>query len=216
MSECDSCTRSSAQVDVLQRQPASQWTTYSPSIDEWIHNKAQPPHCMHVCVIITVSVWPWWKIITLSCTLDTIHVLSIFWIIVIYFYYRCQCLDLFPIRGGIYHTSNLHSLPAQRRKEHRGERRRTAKVAAGREMVGNVERGMDEGKEARRQWKKRLAIFTEVCAEVVRRECMWTRRMIMWHDTSEMRGGLPWQEEGRDSFSRGLNKTSCKWCLIRI
>lgn len=93
-----------------------------PSIDEWIHNRAQPPYCMHVCVIITVSVWPWWKIITLSCTLDTIHVLSIFWIIVIYFYYRCQCLDLFPIRRGIYHTSNLHSLPAERRKERRGER----------------------------------------------------------------------------------------------
>lgn len=141
MSECGSCTRSSAQVDVLQRQPALQWATYSPSIDEWIHNKAQPPYCMHVCVIITVSVWPWWKIITLSCTLDTIHVLSIFWIIVIYFYYQCQCLDLFPIRGGIYHTSNLHSLPAKRRKEHRGEGRRSAAVAAGREMEGNKEGG---------------------------------------------------------------------------
>lgn len=92
------------------------------SIDEWIHNIAQPPYCMHVCVIITVSVWPWWKIITLSCTLDTIHVLSIFWIIVIYFCYRCQSPDLFPIRRGIYHTSNLHSLPAERRKEHRGGR----------------------------------------------------------------------------------------------
>lgn len=75
----------------------------------------------------------------------------------IYFYYRCQCLDLFPIRGGIYHTSNLHSLPAERRKEHRRERRRAVKVAAGREMEGNKEGGREGGEEA---VEERLAIFT--------------------------------------------------------
>ncbi|KAG7222458.1 hypothetical protein INR49_016227 [Caranx melampygus] len=34
---------------------------------------------------------------------------------------RCHCLDLFPIRRDIYHTSNLRRLPAERRKEHTGK-----------------------------------------------------------------------------------------------
>lgn len=108
---------------------------------------------MRVCVIITISVWPWWKIITLSCTLDTIHVLSIFWLIIIYFCYRCRCLDLFPIRRGIYHTSNLHWLPAEKRKEAQRRRRRIGEGTAGSEIDRNREGGRWRGS------VKRQAIF---------------------------------------------------------
>lgn len=145
-------------------------------------------YCMHVCVIITVSVWPWWQIFTLSCTLDTIHVQSIFWLILIYFCYRCHCPDLFPIIRGIYHTSNLPRLPAERRKERRG---------------GGGTAGSEIEREGR--WRgsvKAGLFFSRVHGEVVRRECMWARRMIMWHDTSEMRAGLPWQRRG-GTFSPG-------------
>lgn len=78
---------------------------------------------MHVCMVITISLWPWWKIIILLWTLDTIHVLSIFWLIVISFCYWCQCLGLFPIRMGIYHTFNLHLVTCGEKKGPRSKRR---------------------------------------------------------------------------------------------
>lgn len=45
---------------------------------------------------------------------------------------------------------------------------------------------------------------------------VWAGKMIMWHDTSEMRHRLPWWGVRRDYLSRGWNKTCFKWCLIRI
>lgn len=45
---------------------------------------------------------------------------------------------------------------------------------------------------------------------------VWAGKMIMWHDTSEMRHWLPWWGVRRDYLSRGWNKTCFKWCLIRI
>lgn len=45
---------------------------------------------------------------------------------------------------------------------------------------------------------------------------VWAGKMIMWHDTSEMRHRLPWWGVRRDYPSRGWNKTCFKWCLIRI
>lgn len=101
---------------------------------------------------LTVSVWPWCKTITLSCTLDTIHVQSIFWLIILYFCHRCRCLDLFPIRRGIHHLSSLHWLLAERRKKHR---------RGGGEQVSTAGCGIHRNGEKGR-WRgsvKRLVIF---------------------------------------------------------
>lgn len=108
------------QVDVLKHQPALYWNTFSPALmnESSQYSTTTVLHaylCDYNCFSVTLM-----KTSLHSCTLA--NVLSIFWIILIYFCYWCQCLDLFPIRRGIYHTSNLHSLPAKRRKERRGVR----------------------------------------------------------------------------------------------
>lgn len=96
------------------------YSLYLPILQHWLMNPPCSTTTMCTCTPRTMIVWewPWWKSLHFSYTLHITHVQSIFWLIPIYCCYpMLWCLDLFTIRRGIYHTSYLHRLPAESRKQ---------------------------------------------------------------------------------------------------